>query len=667
MRDLLRFLHLLQNILMNDRSADTMAVAGDARAFEVAPNSPPTKKIRSTPEKDVVNKIEDIQEVAASKIIETEAQKDAVSKEIKIHSPEVKHEEDSVQDQAQTLKVKLKLPKTEKAARHGLPPMLSPLASDIEEELEKMSRTPSSRGNISSAEKSKARREHNNSTPPSTEKQSASKVLNNVTSKIGSTPTKGPQESKGITSAPRQTSVNPETRKDVAAKPAPNGISVVTTPVLRTSIPEAPRKLRLRITLTVKKKGNRKILSQYLRMKPTPGKYPSGMQRENNAEIARTELTHMDDNTGHKNSQLKASKIGDKRRRLPEDEPDNLNTPEPPIKRQKASGGLPLKTHTPKQSSISSPALSHLSSAQKTHLTTPETGLTSTPMMRVGSGGSSVHTPHQLIMQGTPAAPDTGNSRSSINIPSAGKSKLTDVQSEAKRFTQIGITLKHDADDVYLKNPGANSDIQRKQGVVLGLESVLTFMLSFALGENGTNLGNRTSWDSILPFLSKVVQAAKGSEHLVGLCLQIESYIHDVLVRIDTQRLARNPLDDYFTPKKPDDAKSAEQNKAANFASQFNELRQHADRAQSAIRASWAFLTVDKISAKFPDTWARRATQGKGQDKGQELIKVGEYKTQFMLPLSSTASKLEAVNYGVSMLVEICKSDGIDFTPKLIL
>jgi len=645
-----------------------MTAANEPQILEPGPLLPPAKKASTIPEPDAAA-AKDLPKITPPKVADAAVQSDAKAEPQISPSRQINHKESSAQKEAQTLTVKLKVPRMEKTARHGLPLMLSPLSSDIEEELAKRTPTPSIRGDASSAEKAKASKDSLNGTPSSNEKLPASKVLQKTTAKSASTFTKGPQELKGVTSAPHQGGKDLGLEKVIATKPTSNGIANaskgVSSPIVKATVPEAPRKLRLRVTLPIKKKTNRKTLVQYLRMKPTPGKYPSGMRQETHTEVPRSEIKQIEDKASQKRNEPEASRAGEKRRRLQEDHDENRL--EPPIKRQKGPGGLPQKTHTPKQSSISSPALSHLGSAQKTYLSTPDVGLTSTPMMRAGSGGSSVYTPHQLAMNCTPAAPDTGNSRTSTNLPAASKPKSGDLRAEAKRFTETGVHLKHDADR-FFKNPGGMSDVERKQGVVFGIESVLCFMLSFTFSEMGMPNGDRMSWKSILPFLTKVNEEAPSVKHLAGLALQLESIIRDILVHIDSQRLARNPLDDYFNnPETADPAKTKEQNKTAEFALQFAELRRNADKAQSTLRASWAYLNLEEIRIQFPNTWAKREEIRHPLGKGLETIKAGDYKRTVTLPVSSTTSKLEAVNFGVSILAEFCHKDGMEWQPKLVL
>lgn len=663
-------LYKLCHRLTFTRSADTMTAANEPQTLEARPVLPPAKKAQTTPEPNSAAPKD--QPKTLPKVIDP-AVCYAKTEPYNVLSHKINHEGDPAQKEAQTLKVKLKLPTMEKTSQPGLPPMLSPhlslppmlspLSSNIEDKLAKRTPSPSIRGDTSSAEKSKASRISLNGTPSSKEKASASKVLQKTAGKNVSTPTKEPQELKGVTSAPRQVSKDLALEKVVPAKPTSNGVAKVSSPVVKATVPDASRKLRLRYTIPVKKKSNRRILSQYLRMKPTAGKYPSWMQ-ETREEVPRSEVDQIVDKVNQTRNESEASQGGEKRRRLHDNE--DGDTTKPPTKRQKAPGGLPQKTHTPKQSSISSPALSHLSSAQKAHLATTDIGLTSTPMVRAGSGGSSVHTPHQLAMNGTPTAPDTGNSRIPLNMSSATKPNLDELRAESKRLSRTGVDLKHEA-DVFFKKLTPMSNVERKQGVILGIESVLCFMLSFSVTESITHVGDRTSWESILPFLYKVNYEAKGLRHLAGLAFQIESVIRDILVHIDTHRLARNPLDDFSNISKiKDPAKSAEHNKAAEFALQFRELRQNADRALGALRESWTCLNLEEISTKFPETWVKREDRPPF-GKGWEAITLGDYKRTFTLPLSSATSKLEAISYGNSLLAELCKNDGVGFTPKLIL
>ena len=651
----------------------------DAHAFEHHPTTPPTKKARLSPEPSAVASRPS--QDALPKALAHEEKSTAAKVEAH-HVPSEKRrvENGSTQttnEPTNTTHTSSKVPRAQKTAMLSLPPMLSPLASDIEEELAKLG--PPARGRSHSAASTKAASvspvvKSSKTNPASTPSSGEKTKPKNVVAKAASTPTKGPQEHKQITSAPRKGLEAVGAYKVAAAKATSKGLTNGNkdgeASGAKPNAPESSKKLRLRVTLKIKKR-HRRTLMQYLRMKPTPGKYPWGMQSETRQETARQEpklnsraTAHQaEDRASIKRTNSEAHKSGEKRRRVH----DSEDEPEQPVKRQKAPGWVPQKAHTPKQSSISSPALSHLGSAQKPHLYAPEIEHRSTPMLRGPSGEGSVYTPHQPTASGTPNAPDTANSRQSVNISASSKPKSDDLRAEVKKYMALAKTLKYDADK-FFKNPDGMTDGERKQAVIIGIESVLCFMLGFILGDANRQLGDRVGWNSILGYMVKVNHEARGFPHLTGLINQIEGVIRDVLVYTDLQRLDKNPLAEQFLNKVTEDpAKSEEQNKAAEYHRQFTELHNQSNQARKAWHTGLMHLNVTEIASNFPNTWAKREEHRAPFGKGLEAIKVGEYTRTFTIPMGYMTSGLEAVNFGLSVLAELCQKERVYWKPKLVL
>ena len=634
----------------------------ELQAFETAPIAPSAKKARTTPEPEKTAPKE-TQKAQSAKVTATAEKSDPKEAPRTVNgmceSPEL--------DEARSLKVTLKLSRSKaKAAQHGLPPMLSPLSSDIEEALAKRSPTPSVRGNLSSAEKSKIYRHSRAPTPSLKEKNPASKTLLGIVGIATSTPTKEPQEPREITSAPRQGSKNlglsNAAPRNATFDTLTNGTSKLATTTVRATVPVVNKNMRLRVALRLKKKANRRTLQQYLSLKPTPGKYPAGIQAEVQVENSVADASNNKPKDGLKQAEPEPLVTGKRRRFSNEGE-----KAEPPAKRQQVPGPSQQNMHTPKQS-MSSPCLSHLGSAQKARLATPEAGPTSTPMMRGASGNSSIHTPHQQATSGTPVSQAIGTSRITMAECAVPKAKASGLSTETQRLLDLAIGLKHDADKYLRRNTSeAASDHQRRHGVVVGLEAALCFMLAFTVSEGGRSNGGQINWKTIPPYLSTVSDNAKGFRHLCGLARQIESAVRDTIAYTFSQRLAKGPQDDCFLDKKADGAKTAEQHRMTEYYFQFSEFKRNDEIAQNMMRESWAYLNLEEIREKFPDNWARREEVRPPVGKGQESIKVGDYERRVVLPLSSAHSTLEAVNYGFNILTEFCRNEGVDWKPKLVL
>jgi hypothetical protein len=648
----------------------------DPYAFEHHPTTPPNKKPRVTPEPTTLTDPQNSHKAASqSSTAEVKVTAAATSEVQRVLSHKPRTENNTTQaisGPSKTSQTTPKLPKTENPKMLSLPPMLSPLASDIEEELAKL--PPPSRGRSHSAASTKAAsvspmvkpsKTASAGTPSSGEKARPK----NVVTKPTSTPTKGPQEQKQkqITSAPRKgledVGVNKLAVAKATSKVLTNGNEE--EDAAKPMAPESSKKLRLRITLKIKKR-NRRRLQQYLKMKPTPGKYPPGVgpkTSQDPKQHIRTPAHQAEEKASTKLFNSEAHVSGEKRGRFQ----DSEDEPEQPTKRQKASSGMVHKTQTPKQSSTSLPALSHFASAQKQHLSAPELEPRSTPMLRGPSGEGSVHTPHQSTLNGTPNAPDTSNSRKSVNAIAGPKPRSEALLNEATKYMNLGRTLKYESDEFFRKSD-ALSEAERMQGVIIGIESLLSFILGFVLNDAYRHAGHRDAWGSMIGFLAKVTEEARGFPYLTGLANQLEGIIRDVLVYIDLQRLDQNPLTEQFINEKlRDPAKSEEQNRAAEYHRLFRELHRQSEKARNVWHAGLTHLNVAEIASKFPNTWAKREEHRAPSGKAIEAVKAGEYTRSFTIPLGHMTSGLEAVNFGVSILGELCQRQGVEWKPKLIL
>ena len=477
-------------------------------------------------------------------------------------------------------------PPTIKLQKPVLPPMLSPLASDIEEELAKLdplvrkrSHSAISGGPPSVSPNAKQPKTHAASTPSSGEKDKLKKAAIS----ISSTPTKGPQESKQITSAPRQ---------GIQEAPKPAAL-------------EGAKKLRLRVTLKIKKKVHRKTLHQYLRMKPTPGKYPWG-----------------------------TLKPGEKRGRALDDK----TAQEPPAKRQKAAELEPKSTpmmRVPSGGSVCTPKES--------------TGLFDTP-----NGLKKDKSPQAAPLH--PSKPDSKN-----NTPD-------DLRSEGQKYIALAKQLKYES-DVYFKNPEGMTNEQREKAVVIAMESVLCFMLAFTVNDAHTGSVDRNGWHSILAFLNNAQMEARSFDPLFGLARQLGGIIHDVVIQSDLKALDSNPLADQFgKAKSADPNKTEDQNRASEYYRRFSDFARLTEQSQKAWWYGLSSLSPAKLADNFPNTWAKRdkTKAPRGKDASHTVCAC-QYKRSYWLPLSQLSSVLEAINFGLDFLQEYHQTKGVEWKPKLVL
>jgi hypothetical protein len=673
-----------------------MIEAGNPQVIAHYATSPPTKKARITPEPGAAS-LQNFPEVKSQGAstgtapMKLDADREPLLYEVKV--PESVSHTPCNKDQRATPVMQPKKPSMSR-----LPPMLSPLSSEIENELAKMASTVPNRSLVAtksnalldsgSIRKSKGSR----ATTPTVNK---AKNLNSSERSVGvakipksATPTKGPQEHKGVVVASHQAVKKTTSHDATTPRTASNGISSsnkgVPTPTPKTT-PDAPKRMRLRIVISIKKKTNKKNLANYLRMKPTPGRnslFPGrALERQDPhptplaTKVKTTDkITPKGDPKSNRPAGSKTEtkpevpKAGNKRGRAQVDDEDDVD--EPSSKRKPAGQMAQNQLHkpsTPKPPPTSSPALSYLGSAQKHLTSTPKVEANGTAMLRTGSGQGSVHTPQPLPGNGTPAAPDTGRQRRTYTSPNKIRSpKTEDLRAESSKYQKTATILKHDA-DVFFKNENGMSQDERKRAVVIGAESVLCFMMAFVLMDTQRTYSDRNSWNSILPYLTKLQEAAEDLKHISGLLFQLEGIIRDQIAYVDMQLLDRHCLKSESGNPAADPGKTAEQHKAQEYYKHCHDFHDHFMKAQGAWRSGWSNLDVLDLQEQYHKTWSKRDERRSAHGKGKETVLKDQYVRGYNLPMGHMTSGLEAVNFGFNFIAEWSQAAGVEWKPKLIL
>ena len=657
--------------------ADGVSVGNDSIVSEQHPAAPSAKKARTTSEPPSAVSGDSIKAIVQGTDVEVGIPKDSFDA---TSQSGPKTERLPTGKKPGPRKV---LPKeTEEAINlHGLPPMLSPtLPSEIEEELAKLNPSvPGRSGSIAKTKTpnatSKPKQQKSEHTGSSTDEGNAQSSIGGATA--GTNPVTHGQSQSQVTSAPRQAAKHIVSNGVSPAKPNGLIVSPITAPVTVSTTPQRMEKRRLRALLKIKKKTNRKNLAQYLRLPPTPGKYPHIRRTTENEQRSRTpqwEQKHANHSQGNRpEHQLKskrngpeASEIREKQRRSP----DRRDEPELQAKRHKTPARLPQIAHTPKQPSTSSPALSNVGSAPRPQLLTPKTDTKSAPMLRAESREGSTTTPRGLAPNGTPNVADSGNRCNSVTSSGGRKPSPQDVRRDATKYLKQATDLKH-ATDVFLKGMSNMSDTERKRGVMIGTESVLCYILAFTLFNEPQRqfgqYGNDEGWKSMLRLLDVINREAQPFKHLAGLLLQLEGIIRDYMVCYGFQRLDYNPLEQKLTDSAVDTAKTTEENKAVAYHASFHEFRRYFEKSQNAWRSGLDLLKLSDIEYEYPLTWAKRERHLVLPVKSADVVIQGEYQRKFNLPLGSMSSGLQAVNFGMSFLEEWSKKNGVKWEPKLEL
>ena len=662
----------------------------DSKASEQLLAAPPTKKARTTP---------DPPNAASAGPLKVVAQRTNMKSGI-------------IKDLSDTQKVKCQdRPKTDKPPKerqpearatapkedqriainvHGLPPMLSPtLPSEIELELAKLNpRLRRRSGSIAKSKNheavSRTKQQKSDRTGSSTDEGTKSSVggkafASSKTSATASTGSVKQQQSQPkIAGVPRQAAKNVVSNRVTPTNANGLLISPVTAPVTASTTPQRIEKRRLRLLLKIKKKTNRKNLAQYLRLPPTAGKYPHIRRTIDHEHRLRTpqsewKLANKISESGPENqakskrSELESVRAGEKRRWSP----DPRDEPEVSTKRHKAPRQLPQKNSTPKQLSTSSPALSSLGSVPKPQLPTPKADSKSAPMLRVESGEGATTTPRGVALNGTPNIPDAGNWCNSVTSSGGRKPNSQDLKRDANKYLRQATDLKH-ASDIFLKDIANMTDSERKQGVMIGTESVLCYILAFTLFDEPQRqfgqFGNLEGWKSMLRLLDLINREAQPFRHLTGLLLQLEGIIRDYIVCYDFQRLDYNPLEHKIADATAaDSAKTQAEHKTAAYHRSFHEFRRYFEKSQIAWRSGQDFLKASDIESEYPMTWAKREQHFLLPVKSADVVVHGEYQRNYNLPMGSMTSGLQAVNFGLTFLEEWSRKNGVKWEPKLEL
>lgn len=671
------------------RSADALKAEKDPNASEQPPAAPSAKKARTTPGPADAASLEPLKVIPQRRNVEVGVIKDSSDARKGKSQDRPKTEKPPTEKQPGPGQVAPKENKKDAINVHGLPPMLSPtLPSEIEEELAKLNSSIRRRsGSIAKSNNPnsspKTKQQKIDHTGSSTDEEGAKSSVggkafaSSKTSMTASTDSVNHRQSQPqVTSAPRLTAKNVVSNKVTPTKS--NGLfnSPVTAPVTASTTPQRMEKRRLRLLLKIKKKTNRKNIAQYLRLPPTPGKYPHirrTIEHEQRSRTPQSEQKHassfhdnrLENQVKSKRNDPEAPRAGGKRRRSS----DRRDEPEPPVKRHKTPGWLPQNAHTPKQPSASSPAPSTVGSAQKAQLLTPKADPKSAHMRRVESGEGSTTTPRGLALNATPNVPDAGNRRNSVTSSGGRKPSLQGVKRDANKYLRQATDLKHDS-DVFFKDISNMSDSDRKRGVMIGTESVLCYILAFTLFDEPQRqfgqVGNTDGWKSMLRLLDLINREAQPFKHLTGLLLQLEAIIRDYIVCYDLQRLDTHPLEQKTVETAvADPAKTKEECKAEAYHASFHEFRRSFERSQIAWRLGLDLLKVSDIESEYPMSWAKRERQSLLPVKSADSIVQGEYQRRFNLPMGPMTSGLQAVNFGMNFLKEWSKKNGVKWEPKL--
>ncbi|MCJ1356126.1 MAG: hypothetical protein MMC33_006120 [Icmadophila ericetorum] len=386
-----------------------------------------------------------------------------------------------------------------------------------------------------------------------------------------------------------------------------------------------------------------------------------------------------------KKSANKVSKPAEKRSR-----DDDTDADKAPSKRQKPLKVLDStqKPRTPIPQSFKSPPLPPSVSSQKAQVSTPLREVKTVASRNMDSVDADIKTPQGPVMAGTPHAPNSVGSisreaRASSNTSSrSGKSDdINAWRAEHKRYTEMGRTLKHDADDLFkLKAKKDQDELQlEKRGIATALETVLCYILAYTANDETHRFLRKSrdvqTWKSLLPYLQYVKTVTIGYSLLHGLCLQLEAICRNNIQILDFERLERESVpagtpeetkvltpDPKADPLQVDAAAKAAQTRS-NYIDFKTKMVENARAAQLTWAEGSSELSVDDLQQSFPVSWKKKSRAP--LVKAKEKFVASSLGGDFYLPLSNVSLGIEAARAGWSLLGEWCKQNDVKWEGRL--
>lgn len=242
---------------------------------------------------------------------------------------------------------------------------------------------------------------------------------------------------------------------------------------------------------------------------------------------------------------------------------------------------------------------------------------------------------------------------------------------EYNKYASLGRELKHVADRYKLSKATRDT----KLAAATGVESILCFILAFIADDRSKTLarqvGDSSSWRSILAYWRVVKLIAAPYSHLHGLCCLLGAISHDAIHSLDLERLAvcSVPGDHSPVPTPGSDGATVTSDESKKQKKEFFDLKSRLPEYYREAHRLWLEgcreLSDDVLVHDFPETWAKRSRNF--AERGQERLKVGNYTGDFFLPFGRTTTPLEAVRFGTFILGEWCRKEGLEFEARLKL
>jgi hypothetical protein len=358
------------------------------------------------------------------------------------------------------------------------------------------------------------------------------------------------------------------------------------------------------------------------------------------------------------------------------------------VKRQKLPANLDLEKHprTPVQPPLISPSIQKSTGSLKSaaHLTPRDSHLKGAAMSRTASNETTVSTPGNRSYL-TPQ-PKSGGVKGPTSAPLNSRGiEQGSLRALSRSYNELGRKLKKENEKIYKDLPKGQhmSETDRKRMALLGLECILSYMLAYAIEDTRRKLIREPaeidgSWNSMLPLFRYMGNSTKHFRHLEGLryhcgvaiCARIQAVIAEKFARPSSSTAPPSSQEGRDKSDSPHSTSTHDPFTAPTTSAKLMET--HATTWKDLTdfqREAASKLPVEELMAKFPKTWEKRAIGVR--ESGWESLtgRDGEPSCtgKFWLPIAVDSSTLQAARFGIGLLREWVKNDGLAYEVQVKL
>ncbi|KAN0072563.1 hypothetical protein V8E54_009492 [Elaphomyces granulatus] len=334
--------------------------------------------------------------------------------------------------------------------------------------------------------------------------------------------------------------------------------------------------------------------------------------------------------------------------------------------------------------SLSAQQQQQQSVTSKTLLSTPKKDIRGAAALRQPeSGDRDVKTPLGVANKSTPGSVEKPARMSPPPSSNGQVNRSQDTERRAwkeefQKYAKLGRELKHAADR-HTRSKATSEKItsgDEKLAAATAVEAILCFILAFIADDRSKALarqiGDSSTWRSILAYWKVVKMTTGPYPHLHGLCLLLGAVSHDAIHSIDLERLAVSSLPGEHSPVPTpgSDGNTVTSEESKQYRKEFLDLKSRLPKYYKEANHLWLEgsreLSEDVIIQEFPITWSKRSINFPERGR-QQPKKIGEYPDEFFLPLGRMTTPIEAVRFGLCILSEWCKKEDVQWEGRFDL